>query len=75
MMALFLPGIHFIVECPLYAALSEKYNIVSFSESTEQLFTSKVINMLKNLSDYIKDALLLKDHPNMRSHTNDASDG
>ena len=73
--------IHFIVECPLYAALREKYNIVSFSESTEhfvKLFTSKDINMLKNLSDYIKDALLLRDsmfHPNTRSHTNDASDG
>ena len=54
--------INFIVECPLYAALREKYNIVSFSESTEhfvKLITSKDINMLKNLSDYIQDALLL----------------
>ena len=73
--------IHFIVECPLYAASREKYNIVSFSESAEhfvKLFTSKDIKMLKNLSDYIKDALLLRDskfHPNTRSHTNDASDG
>ena len=71
--------IHFIVECPLYAALREKYIIVSFSESTEHfVFTSKNINMLKNLSDYIKDALLLRDskfHPNTRSHANDASDG
>ena len=48
----------------LYAALREKYNIVSCSESTEyfvKLFTSKDINMLKNLSDYIKDAFLLRD--------------
>ena len=46
----------------MYAALREKYNIVSLSESTEhfvKLFTSKDIIMLKNLSDYIKDALLL----------------
>ena len=70
-----------IVECPLYVALREKYSIVSFSESTEhfvKLFTSKDIKLLKNLSDYIKDALLLRDskfHPNTRSHTNDASDG
>ena len=31
-------GIHFIVECTLYAALPEKYNIVSFSESNYIFF-------------------------------------
>ena len=70
----------FIVECPLYAALREKYDIVSFSESNEyfvKLFTSKDINMLKNLSDYLKDALFLSDsqfHPKERWHANIASD-
>ena len=55
--------------------------ILYLYESTEhfvKLFTSKDIYMLKSLSDYIKDALLLRNskfHPNTRSHTNDASDG
>ena len=66
------------IECPLV----KKYDVVSFSDSTctenfVKLFTSKDIglNVLKNLSEYIKIALLPRYSqfpPYTRSHANDA---